>query len=453
MNRTRILFVWVPAVLLGGFLCPANAAVVYGGTGIGFADQPNQWVANVIFTRADKADLKAGVTASFHTGQDLTPTCADGISDCPQNEAGMAILRVPATSSRAWCDPQVDPVAAQANTYHVLAAFDEPNYNDVKVPRDTVFRGYFQWDASTKALSNLRGIMNQVMVSTDPSLILTHLLHRSYDPATNSVSASVFRNDSTAIFQTGSYEQVPSQPITNGTANAFFTLNFNATDPTSVTQSNIDKLVYGDCIGGSLMNSGTVCMSGLVPEGSMSGYPQSLTITRAATAGAAEPGGCYGSAVASKWAVIDLNGLRKAGARDVWVTITASRHDDGVAAETGSDGQDLPGDDDLVPALTVFHGRQDVGAHGYWYPNRFQASPEFWAWKLKPFHTGPGASGGWASASGSGSSSVSVSGKYLLKAGNLNYLTVAVGGDGGTADHDVNFALTVAVSRRPPKTP
>lgn len=421
----------------------ASAVEVYAGTGIGYSNNPNQWVANIVFAKSDKRDIKTGLTASLRTGQDLTPSCAAGTApDCAKNQSGLATLIVPPTGSTAWCDPAANPNTANSGKYTVTAAFDEPAYNAISVPRDTVFKGTFSWDSATKTLQSLRGTMNQVMVSADQTLNLTHLLNWSYDQASDTVTASVFRNDSTAIFLSGGYDNVPGNPLTDGTSNAFFTLNFKASDPTAVSQDNIDKLIYGDCIGGSLMNNGTLCMTGLLPKGSMDGFPQSLTITSASAAAQNEPGTCYGSANGSKWTVVDLNGLQKAGLKSVWVTVTAKRYDDQDGTAT---------DDDLIPALTVFRGRQDVGVHGFWYPNQFQESPDFWAWKLSPFHTTTAksdTSGGWATAHGADdSSSASVSGQVPLKPGNQNYLTVALGGDArdGSSGHDVNFELTVTV--------
>ncbi|NJD05267.1 MAG: hypothetical protein FIA97_02075 [Methylococcaceae bacterium] len=164
---------------------------------------------------------------------------------------------------------------------------------------------------------------------------------------------------------------------------------------------------------------------------------------------------CYGNAKNSMWFIIDMNGLYKAGLQKVTVTVTAQRFDDGVATETDGSGHTLPGDDDLVPALTVFRGRQDTGAHANWYPNRFQQK-RFWAWNLTPFDP-PGRRQGFATAFGSAkANSATVTGPYDLKGGNQNYLTVAVGGDArpesGSSIHPVNFKLTVSIYAQDPRT-
>lgn len=167
-------------------------------------------------------------------------------------------------------------------------------------------------------------------------------------------------------------------------------------------------------------------------------------------------GQCYGHARNSKWFVVDMNALYKAGLRKVNVTVTAQRYDDGNAEEKGGSGNVLPSDDDLVPAVTVYRGRQDGGAHIDWYPNTFQRNP-FWAWKLSPFDPPGKTSFGYATANGStAADSATVTGPYALKSGNQNYLTIGVGGDARhgatTGQHDVNFRLTVNLYAQDPRT-
>ncbi|MGZ8216163.1 hypothetical protein [Methylomagnum sp.] len=159
--------------------------------------------------------------------------------------------------------------------------------------------------------------------------------------------------------------------------------------------------------------------------------------------------GCYGWSMHSRWIVLDLNALQKAGLTNVWVSMTAKRYNDNDAVAT---------DDDLVPALTVFQGRQDVGIHLHWFPSQFQQMADFWAWKLTPFTGGTTQSNGWATgymASGS-LDSANVTGRVKLKAGGQNYLTLVVGGDAKHATaaekHDVNFQLDVKLSKTKPKS-
>lgn len=168
-------------------------------------------------------------------------------------------------------------------------------------------------------------------------------------------------------------------------------------------------------------------------------------------AGRTESGKCYGWSMHNRWVVLDFNALQKAGMTSVWVSMTAKRYNDNDAVST---------DDDLVPALTVFQGRQDVGLHLHWFPSQFQQMADFWAYKLTPFMAGSGKNKtpGWATAyMASGSlDSANVTGQFKLKPGGQNYLTVSVGGDAKHASasekHDVNFALEVKLSRKNPST-
>ncbi|HWO99619.1 MAG TPA: hypothetical protein VNL74_03215 [Methylococcus sp.] len=153
------------------------------------------------------------------------------------------------------------------------------------------------------------------------------------------------------------------------------------------------------------------------------------------------PGTCYGWAMHAKWFLIDLSNLKKQGLGSVIVTIDARRYA-GPNAENN----------DLIPAITVWRGYQNLGPHLHWFPSQFQATPDWWGWQLAPFtdKTNPG----FLSAKGVGDESIaSVSGKFKLKGKNQDFLTVAVGGDAKHDDpaqkHDVNFELVVDVKRVP----
>jgi hypothetical protein len=166
---------------------------------------------------------------------------------------------------------------------------------------------------------------------------------------------------------------------------------------------------------------------------------------------AADTSKCYGWSMHSRWVVLDFNALQKAGTTSVWVSMTAKRFNDNDAVAT---------DDDLVPALTVFQGRQDLGVHLHWYPSVLQDMANFWAWKLTPFTGGATKSNGWSTAymapPQTSMDSANVTGRLKLKPGGQNYLTVVVGGDAKHATaaekHDVNFELDVALSRKAPKS-
>ncbi len=151
---------------------------------------------------------------------------------------------------------------------------------------------------------------------------------------------------------------------------------------------------------------------------------------------------CYGNAYDARWVVLDFNKLKKQGYGNIAVEITARRYFIGDANDASND---------LVPALAVFQGLQNQGGWGHWFPNQFQGSPQFWAWKLTPFTGGTTNSSGWATAytPTGGQDKITVDGVLKLKGGGNNYLSVAVGGDARKPGniHDVNFELVVKVTK------
>jgi hypothetical protein len=153
----------------------------------------------------------------------------------------------------------------------------------------------------------------------------------------------------------------------------------------------------------------------------------------------AVPDTCYGWAMYAKWFLIDLSNLKNQGLDSVIVTIDAKRYA-GPKVENN----------DLVPAVTVWRGYQNLGPYLHWFPSQLQATPEWWGWQLAPFtnKTNPG----FLSAKGVGNEDIaSVSGKFKLKGKKRDFLTVVVGGDAKHNDpaqkHDVHFELVVDVKR------
>lgn len=224
-------------------------------------------------------------------------------------------------------------------------------------------------------------------------------------------------------------------------ANIVFS-KLDAKKGTSATLKTGDNITHPDQAADAAKNS----LTQIVPTlKSMSWCDTDNVKTLMADAGGVDASKCYGWSMHSRWVVLDLNALQKGGMGNVWVSITAKRYDngDGVATE-----------DDLVPALSVFEGRQDAGIHLHWYPSQLQTSPKFWAWKLAPFNSKASQSNGWATAYLAQGSldSANVTGKFKLRPGGQNYLSVAVGGDAKDPDnkHDVNFLLEVAVSKKKP---
>lgn len=223
--------------------------------------------------------------------------------------------------------------AAQATTYDVSARFF-----DGGIQGQTLFNGTFDWNGST--LTSFSGGLTQSMWAWNETFTLTNptppasaqpltaqtyinkksgwtvadlqaagggqapVLNLTYQlgsvtapDADGDVLASVFLVNSTNVYTGGGY--LTNGPMKYGSMmdgytpnlNAFFTLAFNAADPTN-TATAMGKIVYGDCTAYGLMGpmlTGNMCMTGLDSNGvdsggvfgSMGGYPTNLTIVAA----------------------------------------------------------------------------------------------------------------------------------------------------------------------------
>jgi len=158
---------------------------------------------------------------------------------------------------------------------------------------------------------------------------------------------------------------------------------------------------------------------------------------------------CFGSAADSQLLVLDLNKVRKKGAKKAYLRLILKAYDDG-------DHSLGDADEDLIPALTVYKGRPESGAGLSWYPNKYQNDPALSQWQLLPF-TGKNTnnSSGWTTGFFGVNSfhQVVLTGKLSLESGNQNYWTVAIGGDARhsnlAAKHPVNFRLSVLVDSKP----
>ncbi|QXP82659.1 hypothetical protein [Methylococcus sp. Mc7] len=155
-----------------------------------------------------------------------------------------------------------------------------------------------------------------------------------------------------------------------------------------------------------------------------------------------ETNGCYGWGMHANWYLIDLSKLKGQGLGAVWVTVSVERH-------AGSD----PKNNDIIPALTVYRGNQTLGPQMHWYPSELQGVPEFWGWLLQRATFVKGDVISYNSAYATPAQNfASVMGKFKLKGGTQDYLTVAVGGDAKDPNtkHSVNYQLTVDVKQKQP---
>lgn len=229
---------------------------------------------------------------------------------------------------------------AQASLYNVSAVFKDGGVQGV-----TTFDGSFDWNGTS--VSNFTGNLSESMFAWDAtnnrwwdplsnSIVNAAwtkdiyakpggykngdapLLHLTFDnlvPSTTTngvVTAMTFLKNSTDVVAGGGYNVYTTL---GGTAdafgaklqsarnnNGFFTLVFDATDPTKTTQALTDKIVYADETRLGMMGpyyTGWLGMTGVKElnpaydpndptmgdqyiNGSMGGFPQSLSITPAA---------------------------------------------------------------------------------------------------------------------------------------------------------------------------
>lgn len=192
-------------------------------------------------------------------------------------------------------------------TYNVTTTWYEPETQ----PNDSIFQGSFVYDTDTHVVSGLQGQLSESMTGTNPSnmvwLTLSNQLVSWYDAALGGTFAATFKNSNTDTFWTGTggdgwspaagiavggvYDGFPVAANNPGNAYALIFVPDNPTE--ALTQTQIDKLAYADCVptasGGMMMGGGmmgSVCMTGTSlagygAVGTMSGYPVSQTITPA----------------------------------------------------------------------------------------------------------------------------------------------------------------------------
>ena len=188
------------------------------------------------------------------------------------------------------------PVAqASVSTYKVMTTWAEPE----TAPNDSIFIGSFDFDATTKAVSNLKGTLSESMTGNGvgyPSdsmtwLTLNYQLVSWRDTTLGGTFAATFKNPTTTTFTTSFggdtwlpggevvYDGYPNAAANPGNA---YALIFVPDDPLAqLTQAQIDKLAYADCATGGMM--GATCMTGTSVAGygalgTMSGYPLAQSI-------------------------------------------------------------------------------------------------------------------------------------------------------------------------------
>ncbi len=192
---------------------------------------------------------------------------------------------------------------AAVTTYNVVENFLEP---DTK-PRNTIFKGTFDFDDVAMTVSNLQGMLSESMtgdpfnpgVNGDYGMTWLNLTHQLSSQSVtlggvDGLLVTTFLNSNTNTFTTmfggdgwspgtglAMYYNIPG--VNPG--NAYAMIFVPKADPTmALAQAQIDRLAYADCAPGGMMMS--ACMTGTTVAGygtvgSMSGYPVSQTITAA----------------------------------------------------------------------------------------------------------------------------------------------------------------------------
>lgn len=191
---------------------------------------------------------------------------------------------------------------ATVTTYNVVETFLEPD----TAPRNSIFKGTFNFDSVTKTVTNLQGWLSESMTGNPgvPGttgdygmtwLNLTHQLSSVYDASLGGLLVTTFLNPASATFfgstwtpgdgvVVGGIYSGWNKPAKNP-GNAYAMIFVNTTNPTaSLTQAQVNKLAYADCAPGGMM--GAVCMTGTSIAGygaigTMSGYPVFQFITAA----------------------------------------------------------------------------------------------------------------------------------------------------------------------------
>ncbi len=225
---------------------------------------------------------------------------------CPSSCAGYAFSVI---ASNAVGDSLPSALADVITNYDVIETFYEPQ----TYPRNSIFIGSFTYNATTRTVSNLHGILSESMTGDsiaypDDNMVwlpLNHQLSSVYDPILGGLLVTTFLHNNRNTLNanpdwgggdgwspgTGAalhYDWSPFNSVPENVAlnpgNAYAMIFVNTDDPTApLNQNQIDKLAYADCAPGGMM--GAACMTGTTVAGygvagSMDGYPVSQIISK-----------------------------------------------------------------------------------------------------------------------------------------------------------------------------
>lgn len=173
--------------------------------------------------------------------------------------------------------------------YQVKATIFEP----ATQPNDSIFTGTFMLNSTTQTVSGLNGSLTESMTHIGDGIPMTtvplsYQLSALSDGAGGLLVSSFALNTSNVFSEGGFAASSPglyygwpaaTNPAAGGIGNAFVTVYINLANPTAaLTQTQINKLAYGDCFAGGMM--GDTCMTGYSGYGTMGGYPVTQSITQ-----------------------------------------------------------------------------------------------------------------------------------------------------------------------------
>ncbi len=236
-------------------------------------------------------------TVDSSTG--LVTDLTAGVCTVAANQSGDAFFNAaPQVTQSMTVSVSTDVITA----YTVTETFQEPD----TYPKNTLFIGTFTFNATTGAVSDLRGSLSEAM--TGGAVAYPHdtmtWLPLNYQLSAVPVTLGGVDGLLVTTFMQNTRNTFTTNPTFNGTdgwspgtgfalyygfpgansGNAYAMIFVNTKDPTAaLTQTQIDKLAYADCAPGGMM--GGTCMTGTTVAGygtlgSMSGHPVSQAITK-----------------------------------------------------------------------------------------------------------------------------------------------------------------------------
>lgn len=281
---------------------PANGTTVPGtpsGVTASAGSAANTVRVTVGGTDSGGSPIISYTVTSSPSGVTATGPASPLTVTCPDTCTGYAFS---VFASNASGNGSVSALADVITTYSVLETFFEPDTQ----PRNTIFKGTFTYNATTRTVTNLRGSLSESMTGAQiayPNDTMTWL-PLNYQLSSLPVTLGGVSGLLVTTFMQNTTNTLSANPAFGGTdgwspgtgfglyygfpgvnpGNAYGRIFVNSSDPTAtLTQTQIDKLAYADCAPGGMM--GATCMTGTTVAGygtvgSMSGYPVSQVITR-----------------------------------------------------------------------------------------------------------------------------------------------------------------------------